>query len=148
MGAACKQETREAGVLAVDAVKKYVRSQPPSWPPLKQATLDRKRSSRMLIDHGDLVNSITKELVNQGSVFIGVLRTAQRRKGRTGKPLVDIARVHEYGFYGTVTSKTGKSYLLHIPPRSFLRPTLRHIEPFLRQQWIEALKQTILDCTK
>jgi phage gpG-like protein len=144
---AAEKETRKAGIIAADAVKKYIRSQPPSWPPLKQATIDRKHSSMMLIDHGDLVNSITHQVTTPTSVFVGVLKTAKRKSGKT--PLVNIARVHEYGFYGMVTnSKTGTTYLLHIPARSFLRPTLRHIEPFLRQAWIESLKQTILDCTK
>jgi len=143
---AAEKETRKAGIIAADAVKKYIRSQPPSWPPLKAATIRRKGSSMMLIDHGDLINSITHQVLTRESVFVGVLKTAQRKSGKT--PLVNIARVHEYGFYGMVTSKTGKSYLLHIPARSFLRPTLQHIEPFLRQAWIEVLKQTILDCTK
>jgi len=142
-----KQQTRKAGIVAADSVKKYIRNQPPQWPPLKAATIKRKGSSKMLIDHGDLINSITHQLVNPFSVFVGILRTAQRKSDKSS--LVNIARVHEFGFYGMVTnSKTGKSYLLHIPARSYLRPTILAIEPHLRQAWIEALRQVIIDCTE
>lgn len=137
-----ERETKRAGILARDSVKKYIRSQPANWPKLQAATIARKHSSAMLIDTAQMVNSITYQTMNPCSVFVGVLRTAMRKD--TGKPMVNIARVHEYGFMGQVTnSKTGTTYTQNIPPRGFLFPTLLKIEKELKQNWIKAVTEAI-----
>lgn len=53
----------------------------------------RRPTGKVLIDRADLRNSITVEAKGD-AVFIGVLRTA---RGKNGRPLAKIARVHEFG---------------------------------------------------
>lgn len=50
------------GSWAVNSVKAKIRSNIP--PPLQQSTIDRKGSSKSLIDTGRLLNSITSKLVD------------------------------------------------------------------------------------
>ena len=138
---AAERETKRAGIIARDSVKKLIHSQPVTWPKLQAATIARKHSSKMLIDTADMVNSITYQPVNPYSVFVGVLRTVTRKD--TGKPMVNIARVHEYGFMGQVTTKTGKTYTQNIPARPFLYPTLLKIEKQLKENWIKAVTEAI-----
>jgi len=132
--AAAEKATKKNAMLARDAVKKRIRNQDPDWEKLKETTILRKGSSKMLIDHGDLMNSITFEILSPYRAFVGVLRTA--RRSDTAAPLVNIARVHEYGFQGMVThGKTGTKFFLRIPPRPYLGPTIRSIERELFLNW-------------
>lgn len=102
--------------------------------PLSALTIERKGSSKALIDNGDLVGSITYELVDDDKVFVGLLRTA---KGKGGQPLVNIGRVHEEGCLIPVTQKMRGWFLynfgvklrpetthIRIPARPFLKPVL------------------------
>ncbi len=119
---AAERATTKGATLARDQVKKNIINQAFPWEPLKAATIARKGSSKILIDKGDLVHSITFKMLTPYAAFIGVLRTARRSNGQG---LVNIARVHEFGFMGYVTNTvTGTRYLLRIPARSFLRATL------------------------
>lgn len=51
------------GIWAVAAIQEKIRSN--IEPELKQATIDRKHSSLALVDTGQLINSITHEVVNE-----------------------------------------------------------------------------------
>ncbi len=132
-------------MLARDQVKKNIVNQAFPWEPLKAATIARKGSSKILIDKGDLVHSITFKVLGPYAAFVGVLRTARRSNGQG---LVNIARVHEFGFMGYVTnSKTGTRYFLRIPARAYLQPTLDQIRERLytnwRQEVVQALQRSI-----
>ncbi len=141
--AAAEQATKKNAMIARDQIKRNIRDQVFDWEPLQAATIARKGSSKILIDKGDLLNSITFKLVNSYSAFVGVLRSATRRK--TGSPLVNIARVHEFGFMGYVTnSKTGATYFLRIPARSYIRPTIEEIKDQLYENWRAEVRKAVV----
>ncbi len=139
----------KVGNYGASQVKKGIVSQAPGgkkFAPLSPITIAQKGSSKALINHGDLLGSITYETFNnEDSVFIGVKR---------GNKEVNIAAVHEFGCTIGVTPKM-RAYLhyhgihlkkstthIHIPARPFLSPVLQGDE-FLskvREIYIEALK--------
>ena len=97
-----------------------------NFTPNSPLTIARKGSSKPLIDKGDLVGSITYQVIDSNNVFIGV------KKGKEA----NIAAVHEFGCVIQVTPKM-RAYLhyqgvhlkpstqmIYIPPRPFLRPVL------------------------
>ena len=57
------------GIWARDAMKRRINEQPSEWPALKPATVRRKgkRKNKMLINTGQLINSITFKLVGLGA---------------------------------------------------------------------------------
>jgi len=121
-----------------DAVKEKIRDQDPSWERLKETTIFRKKSSKILIEHADLINSITHAILGPYTAMVGVLRTARRRDNN--QPLVNIARVQEFGFAGIVTnSTTGASYYLRIPARPYLIPTLEAMKNTIFEIWLREL---------
>lgn len=121
--------TKANGVALRDAMKKKILvEQPSEWPPLKPATIARKGSSKMLVNHADLVNSIND--VTLGTmVFIGVPRTA---KNQDGEELVNIAAVQVFG-----SEKQG------IPPRDFMFTTAREMDLWMKQQMVDACKAAL-----
>lgn len=67
-----------------------------NFTPLHPVTIARKHSSKPLVDHGDLVGSITYQVFDETKrVFIGV------KKGKEA----NIAAVHEFGCTISVTPK-------------------------------------------
>lgn len=110
---------------------------------LSQFTIERKGSSKPLIDNADLIQSITIKVVDTDAVFVGLNRNA---RGKDGQDLVNIGAIHEgvdpntgevreHGAVIPVTAKmrgwfwhnfnvhlTNKAII--IPKRPFLRPTL------------------------
>lgn len=67
--------------------------------PLAPSTLAARRfkgfrGTKALIVRGDLRNSITVQRMGPGTAFVGVLRSA---RAKNGKSLVNIAEVHEFG---------------------------------------------------
>ncbi len=140
---AAEKATKKNASFAAEQVRRNIRDQVFDWEPLQAATIARKGSSKMLIDKGDLLNSITFKAINPYSAFVGVLRTASRKK--SGDSLVNIARVHEFGFMGYVTnSKTGTTYFLRIPARSYLRPTIEQIRDELYENWRVEVRKAVL----
>lgn len=142
---AAERATTKGATLARDQVKKNIINQVFPWEPLKAATIARKGSSEILIDKGDLVHSITFKVISPYAAFVGVLRTAQRSNGGD---LVNIARVHEFGFMGFVTNPhTGTTYFLRIPARAYLQPSLDQIREKLYANWrkevVQALQRSI-----
>ena len=116
--------------------------------PLSPVTIANKGSSKPLIDHGDLIGSVTYEVLDNNHVFIGV------KKGEE----VDIAAVHEFGCTIGVTPKM-RAYLrhkgihlkastkyIHIPARPFLRPVLLgdEFKKVITNVYLEALKKVFL----
>jgi hypothetical protein len=90
-----------------------------AFTPLAPTTLAIRRfrgfkGTKALMVQGDLRNSVT--IVKDGEgVFVGVLRSA---KSRTGRPLVNIAAVHEFGSPPIVVKLTPKA-------RAFLHAAFR-----------------------
>ncbi len=133
LAAGIQQAAARVGNYGASEVKKGIVSGSPggqTFAPLSPVTIARKGSSKPLIDKGDLVGSITYQVINSDTVFIGV------KKGKE----VNIAAVHEFGCTIGVTPKM-RAYLhhqgvhlrvstqyIHIPPRPFLRPVLQSEE--------------------
>ena len=148
IAAGVRQAAARVGNFGASQVKKGIVSGAPggqAFVPNSSLTVERKGSSRPLIDHGDLVGSITYEVVDSSSVFIGV------KKGKEH----NIAAVHEFGCTIAVTPKM-RAYLhhqgvhlkastqfIHIPARPFLRPVL-HSDDFkakVAQIYIQAIER-------
>ena len=131
--AGIQQAAARVGNYGATQVKKGIVSGAPGgqkFAPNSQLTVQRKGSSSPLIDKGDLVGSVTYQVIDANNVFIGV------KKGKE----VNIAAVHEFGCTIGVTPKM-RAYLHHqgvhlrastqyinIPPRPFLRPVLHGSE--------------------
>jgi len=140
----------EAAVLAGD-MRRGIRSGAPGgqrFRPLAESTKKMKKSSKPLINHGDLLRSIKYEQVSrqryETTYFVGVNR---KERNRDGKSLANIAEIHEFGtrpYKIQVTPKmrrfwfamyragvfvaplSPKKTIIHhpgIPERPFLRPT-------------------------
>jgi hypothetical protein len=152
--AANKAVLQEAHFLRGKIVKGISEQAPggEAFKPLSPLTLAVRafigfKGSKALIVRGDLRNGIVaKSLPDFGSAFVGILRTA---KSKTGKPLVNVAMLEEYGsgpivvpitpksqkFYhaalaraGIVLPKGGHASggltiaIMRIPPRPFMGP--------------------------
>ena len=127
--AGIQQAAARVGNYGASQVKKGIVSGAPGgqkFAPLSPVTIARKGSSKPLIDKGDLVVSITYQVIDADNVFVGV------KKGKEA----NIAAVHEFGCTIGVTPKM-RAYLhhqgvhlrastqyIHIPARPFLRPVL------------------------
>lgn len=116
-----------------DQIKRRIRSGQ-GMLALKEATVARKGSSKPLIDHGDLLASVTYKKLFGSIFFIGVPRTARRKRGNASgrQKLVNIAQIHEFG-----APKAG------IPARPYVRPTLQRNKTRMLQVWKRALRDTV-----
>jgi len=137
----------KVGNYGASEVKKGIRSGAPggqTFQALSEFTIQRKGSSKPLIDKGDLIGSITFEVVDDDSVAIGV------KKGNAG----NIAAVHEYGctievtpkmraflHYNGIHLKEATTYI-NIPPRPFLRPVLasKKFQKKVAEMYLNALR--------
>ena len=129
IAAGIQQTAARIGNYGASEVKKGIVSGAPGdqkFAPNSPMTIARKGSSKPLIDKGDLVGSITYQVIDADNVFVGV------KKGKE----INIAAVHEFGCTIQVTPKM-RAYLhyqgihlkastqyIHIPARPFLRPVL------------------------
>jgi hypothetical protein len=91
-----------------DAIKRTLTTGLPSWPPLSGLTTKAKKSSKPLMDYGDLRDAVSYVIVTPTTFFVGVPRSAG---GKDRTPFVNIAAVHEYG----ATIKPRKVRALAIP---------------------------------
>lgn len=119
---------KASATYARDRVRQTINEGRPEWPALKPATIARKKSSKPLVRHADLLANIT-ESDQRDFHFVGVLRTA---KNRDGDDLVDIGAVQEYG-----SEKAG------VPPRSFIRTTFNEIRGDLAAIHVKAAESTL-----
>ena len=143
-----RQAAARVGNYGASQVKKGIVSGSPggqTFAPNSPLTIARKGSSKPLINHGDLVGSITYQIIDSENVFIGV------KKGKE----VNIAAVHEYGCTIRVTPKM-RAYLhyqgvhlkpstqmIYIPARPFLRPVLNSsdFKAKVAEIYIEAIER-------
>ena len=151
------QAGKKVGLAGVAAVKKGIVSGAPGgqrFQPILSFTAEAKGSTKPLIDHGDLVGSITHETPDINTVWIGVKKASAGRNGN----MANIAAVHEFGCTIRVTPRM-RAYLhfrgLHLRPeteyiriqeRSLLRATLN--DPEFRQKvgeiYLRALSEAFL----
>lgn len=79
--------------------------------PLSLITKDAKQSSKVLVDHGNLVRSIQRYPITPYVYFIGIHRNARRRSEKVqplgGDRMIDIALTHEVG--GVIKPRFGKA---------------------------------------
>lgn len=104
---AVKAALTRAGLYLKKQIQKGIRDQKPGgkeYEKLHPITIERKGSKKAMIDDGDFFNAITFKLTSD-TLFVGVLKQA---KDKDGKPLVNIAEVHEYGREIKVTPKMRK----------------------------------------
>jgi phage gpG-like protein len=110
-----------------------IRKQAPggkAFVPLKRTTIERRQrggfgGTKALIVTGDMRNAIKVSKLNNGAVFVGILRSA-RSKG--GSILVNIAAIHEYG-----------APKAKIPARPFMRPTFEAEKKAIQERFGKAL---------
>ena len=114
-----RKATIKNALLLVREIQRGIRSQAPGgkqFAPLAQVTIERKGSSKALIDTGFLVNSITQKIMSDGA-FVGLLRTSVSKDGES---VANIGAIMEYG--ATINHPSGA--VIVIPPRPFLHPTM------------------------
>lgn len=112
-GAVVDQAVKREALRYEIAMKEGIKDQAPGgvrFKPISLFTRLRKRSSKALIDRGDLRNSIGTRRITSKAYFAGLHRTAMSRDGES---LVNIGAVHEFGadFKQTVTAKQAKFFL-------------------------------------
>lgn len=136
---AIRQATIKNAMLLVREIKRGIRDQAPGgkeFPPLAQVTIDKKGSSKALIDTGFLINSITEKILEDGA-FVGLLRTSVSKNGES---IANIGAIMEYG--ATINHPSGA--VIVIPPRPFLHPTMEKY----REHVIDNYKQALLSVMK
>jgi hypothetical protein len=115
---------QEGNALARE-MKLGIRGQSPggkAFRPLAESTIKRKKSSKALIDKGDLMGSINVTpipLSAEVAVFVGVNRG---KRTKDGKDLMNIAEIHEFG----------------------TRPFMIPVTPKLRAWWYAMYKQGVM----
>lgn len=111
-------------------IVKGIRSQAPGglrFKPLAKTTKLMKKSSKALINHGDLMRSVGVDDVGGNTFFVGVNRKARGQKEAGGKApeLYNIAEIHETGtepFVIVVTDKMRKFWWAMYFKKIFKRP--------------------------
>ncbi len=121
--------TRQNAITLRDETKNTIAETDPDWPELMPQTIQRKGSSKPLVDHGDLLASIKDTNINKHEAFVGVNKGVENKDGTE---IVDIARVQEFGDDN-----------LGIPARSFIYSTFLRIREFLASRYIESCKATL-----
>lgn len=122
------------GAMFVREIKKGIVSQSPggqTFAPLSPFTIEKKGSSKALIDTGLLLSSIV-EVLQGDQIFVGLLRG---KKTKDGDDLVNIGAIMEFG--ATITLNSGVTIL--IPARPFLQPTMQKYIPVAQGIMIEEL---------
>ncbi len=135
MAAALKQATILNALLLVREIQRGIKKQAPGDQPfakLAQSTMDRKGSSKALIDSGFLVNSITQKIMAD-KAFVGLLRGTV---SKDGEEMVNIGAVMEYG--ATIQHPSGATII--IPARPFLHPVMEKYREEILENYRIALR--------
>lgn len=139
-----------------DQIRKGIRDQAPGgvpFKPLKDTTLAvrffrRKRSTKALIVDADLLRSVNVKFSGRGVGIHATVGVHKEARGRSGKDMVNIAAVHEFGTKPFAVPLTPKAIrfimaafraaglppksggsggrrvaIIQIPARPYLRPT-------------------------
>ena len=108
--------SKEAGAL-VREIRTGVRKQAPGgvkFKPLADSTKKRKKSSKALIDKGDLVRSVNKTVVEGSGGWAWFVGVHRKVPGKKGQPMWNLAEIHEFG---------SEKVPDRPPARPFLRPS-------------------------
>lgn len=135
---AIRQATIKNALLLVREIKRGIRDQAPGgkqFAPLAQVTIERKGSSKALIDTGFLLNAITQKILSDGA-FIGLLRTSISKDGES---VANIGAIMEYGC--TINHPSGA--VIVIPPRPFLHPTMLKYRDEVIENYRQALHSVL-----
>ena len=129
------EQTKKNALFLVREIKQGIISQAPGGIPfkkLKDATKKRKKSSKALIDHGDLLRSVNVTYLKGGFIaFVGIKRGV---KHKGGVETYNLALIHENG-----TTKNGG----HIPARPFIRPIWRKHKDAIRGSYRKSMDEAI-----
>ena len=134
LASALRQATIRNALFLVREIQRGIRSQSPGGQPfvkLAESTIERKGSSKALIDTGFLINAITHKIMVD-KAFVGLLRGTVNKDG---EDMVNLGAVMEYG----ATIKLSSGATIIIPPRPFLHPVMGKY----RDQIIENYRQAI-----
>ncbi len=134
MAAALRAATVKNALLLVREIQRGIRSQAPGGVPfakLAESTIDRKGSSKALIDTGFLVNAITQKIMAD-KAFVGLLRGTVNPQG---DDVVNIGAVMEYG--ATIHHPNGTTII--IPARPFLHPVMEQYREEILGNYRQAL---------
>jgi hypothetical protein len=131
---ALRQATIRNALFLVREIQRGIRSQSPggqAFVKLAESTIERKGSSKALIDTGFLINAITHRIMAD-KAFVGLIRGTANKEG---EDIVNIGAVMEYG--ATITHPGGASIIM--PPRPFLHPVMEKY----RKQVVENYRRAI-----
>lgn len=134
LAAALRQATIRNTLLLVREIQRGIKSQAPGGQPfvqLAESTIDRKGSSKALIDTGFLVNSITQKIMAD-IAFVGLLRGTVNKDG---EDMVNIGAIMEYG--ATIQHPNGATII--IPPRPFLHPVMEQYREEILENYRKAV---------
>lgn len=82
-----EEQLRDSANDLKEAMQQYIRGQEGNWQPLAQATIDKKHDDTILIETGEMVDSI--KVTPQGEDQYVISATGQRNQ--------EILKYHEYG---------------------------------------------------
>lgn len=138
MAAALRVATVKNALLLVREIQRGIRSQAPGGVPfakLAESTIDRKGSSKALIDTGFLVNAITQKIMAD-KAFVGLLRGTVNPQG---EDVVNIGAVMEYG--ATIHHPNGATII--IPARPFLHPVMEQYHDQVVNNYHKAIRAAL-----
>lgn len=138
MAAALQAATVKNALLLVREIQRGIKRQAPGGVPfakLAESTIDRKGSSKALIDTGFLVNAITQRIMAD-KAFVGLLRGTVNAQG---EDMVNIGAVMEYG--ATIQHPNGATII--IPARPFLHPVMREYRDEILENYRKAIQSVL-----
>ncbi len=138
MAAALRAATVKNALLLVREIQRGIKRQAPGGVPfakLAESTIDRKGSSKALIDTGFLVNAITQKIMAD-KAFVGLLRGTVNPKG---EDMVNVGAVMEYG--ATIQHPNGATII--IPARPFLHPVMREYRDEILENYRKAIRSVL-----
>jgi len=135
---ALRQATVKNAMLLVREIKKGITSQAPGGVPfarLAESTIERKGSSKALIDTGFLLASVT-QLILGDRAFVGLLRGTRNKEG---DEMANIGAIMEFG--ATIHHPNGAVIIL--PPRPFLHPVMEQHRDMIMRNYREAVQSVL-----
>jgi len=134
MEKALNRAATKCALLLVREIKKGIKSQSPGgkkFAELSEATIEKKGSSKALIDTGFLLSSITQVIVSD-KAFVGLLRGT---RNKDGEEIVNIGAIMEFG--ATIQQPNGVT--VFIPARPFLHPVMEQYKPEIKAIFAEEI---------
>jgi hypothetical protein len=103
--------------------------------PLAESAIERKGSSKALIDTGFLLNPVTQRILADHA-FVGLLRGTVNKDG---EDMVNIGAIMEYD--ATITMPNGTTIVL--PPRPFLHPAMEKYRDQVADNYRKAIRAAL-----